>query len=71
MQPSFLCIFYKNGRKRLEIAYLHSLAHFDKALLKLRDYAHLQVEAYGQVGVLVSGIYSASDEEIDVGGLLK
>ena len=55
----------------LEIADLYSLAHFDEAGLKLGDDAHLQVEADGQVGVLVGGVDGTADKEVDIGRLLE
>ena len=55
----------------LEIADLNSLTHFDKTGFELCDNAHLQVEADGQVGVLVGRVDGTADEEVNVGGLLK
>lgn len=55
----------------LEITDLHSLAHFGEACLKLLYDAHLQVEADGQVGVLVGRVDGTADEEVDIGRLLE
>ena len=59
------------SRHFLEVANLNSFTHLKKAGLKLGDNAHFQVEANGQVGVLVGGVDGTSDEEVNVGGLLK
>ena len=59
------------SRHFLEITYLNSFTHLKKAGFKLGDDAHFQVEADGQVGVLVGGVDGTADEEVNVGGLLE
>ena len=61
----------EKSRHFLEIAYFYPLTHLKKAGFKLGDNAHFQVEADGQVGVLVGGVDGTADEEIDVGGFLE
>ena len=55
----------------LEIDDFDFFSHLFEALGEFVDEVHLDVEVDGQIGVLVSGIDGASDEEVDVGGFFE
>ena len=55
----------------LEIDDFDFFSHLFEARGEFVDEVHLDVEVDGQIGVLVSGIDGASDEEVDVGGFFE